>query len=199
MTLGTFTSSNTGGLCNSFTGDGCIGLNLNLTTTNGGTYSLLAVVEHEIDEVLGLGSSLLAGGTILDGLISPEDFYRYASPGVRSFALNSSITTYSCAGASAAYFSLNQGATSLDPFNNCNNGGDYGDWAYNISPVQVQDAYGTSGASPYLTASSPEVQALVAIGYTETQQLSEPTSLSLLGIGGLMMAWGRRRRKAVGV
>src|SRR5205823_1698630 len=38
--------------------DGLIGMRTAITDADGGPYSLLAVVEHEIDEVLGLGSSL---------------------------------------------------------------------------------------------------------------------------------------------
>jgi hypothetical protein len=47
-----------GSPCPTFTGSGCIGLNIGQTTTGGGTYSLFAVIEHEIDEILGLGSAL---------------------------------------------------------------------------------------------------------------------------------------------
>jgi hypothetical protein len=65
-----------------------------------------------------------------------------------------------------ANFSLNGAAgTNLKQFNNCNNGGDYGDWASNGSPPAVQDAFATAGSSPSLAVTSPEVVALDAIGY----------------------------------
>jgi hypothetical protein len=65
------------GFC-SFTGDGCIGINEGLTTTGGGPFSMLAVVEHEIDEVLGFGSGI--------GKTQPwaEDLFRYSANGVRT-------------------------------------------------------------------------------------------------------------------
>ena len=163
----TLTLANTSGFCAGSNLDGCVGLNLSLI--NSTPYSLLATVEHEIDEVLGLGSSLSGNGTILNGYMSPEDLFRYSAPGVRSFAVNNGITSSNCAGAPLAYLSINKGVTNLDTFNNCKNGADYGDWSTS-APAQVQSAYGTPGATPSLTVSSAEVTALDVIGYTLTPQ-----------------------------
>src|SRR5262249_42658852 len=44
-----------GSPCPNFTGSGCIGLNVSMANAHS---ALLTVVEHEIDEVLGLGSAL---------------------------------------------------------------------------------------------------------------------------------------------
>ena len=96
----TLTSS---GFC-TFTGDGCVGINTGITTLNGGIYNMLAVVEHEIDEVLGLGSGLSSNGTVFLNQAMPEDLFRYASAGVRSFATNA------CSGTVPnAYLSLDGG------------------------------------------------------------------------------------------
>ncbi len=100
--------------------DGVIGLNTHITDIGSpgttGQYSLLSTTEHEIDEVLGLGSALsgLAGGNPL-----PEDLFRYTVGGSRSFVTSGDN----------AYFSIDGGATDLVRFNQGNNaGGDYGDW-----------------------------------------------------------------------
>ena len=180
----------------SFTGDGCIGLNVSNTTTGGGAYSLLNTVEHEIDEVLGLGSSLYSykaidgsiQGAILGGLMSPEDLFRYSagSPNFQLNACNSSTPL--------AYFSINGGANALDYFNNCNNLGDYGDWVTH-TPSQVQDAFTNGTGASGLKVGLAEVTALDAIGYTLKQQTTvpEPAGVALFGVGftGLFMA--RRR------
>ena len=202
--------TNTSGFCSGSNLDGCIGLNVSLTTTGSGSYSLLATVEHEIDEVLGLGSAIAGNGTIVGGgYKSAEDLFRYSAPGVSSFAPNANCST-----APLAYLSINGGVTNLDNFNNCTNGADYGDWQ---ASGQVQSAYGTPGGTASLTVSSPEITALDVIGYTLTPQAKtllssqisaqtsallvvsqsetapEPASVALFGMGfaGLFMA--RRR------
>jgi len=183
-TGGTFAGS--GSPCSgAYSGDSCIGLNLAITNdTIGGVpggYSLLSVVEHEIDEALGLGSEL-PNTTFLGGNPSPEDLFRYSAPGVRSYAVNNS-----CVSPPTAYFSIDGGVTNLDSFNNCSNGGDYGDWI-SYSPEQVQDAFGGSG-TPMLTISSPEFTALDVLGYN----VPEPGSIAITTIALFGLAAGRRR------
>jgi hypothetical protein len=147
--------------CPMFTGSGCIGLNVALANSLG---VLTAVVEHEIDEVLGLGSAL-QGGTITPTNPWTEDLFRWASPGVRSFAPNPSTTKPSCTSTPQSFFSIDGGTTDLNEFNNCNNGGDYGDWITH-TPSQVQDAFTNGTGSPSLSVTSSEVRALDVIGYT---------------------------------
>jgi hypothetical protein len=148
-----------GSPCPTFTGSGCIGLNVALANQHG---ILLATVEHEIDEVLGLGSALSSGNpTSTDPLT--EDLFRWASPAVRSFATNPSTTVH-CTSTPASFFSIDGGTTDIDQFNNCNNGGDYGDWITH-TPSQVQDAFTNASGSAFLSMASPEVRALDVIGY----------------------------------
>jgi hypothetical protein len=153
----------TGSSCPMFTGSGCIGLNVTLANSQG---VLTTVVEHEIDEILGLGSALQSTITPADPWT--EDLFRWASAGVRSFAANPSMTN-PCTSTPPSFFSIDGGTTNLNPFNNCNNGGDYGDWITH-TPSQVQDAFTNFSGSPSLTVTSPEVRALDVIGYTITSK-----------------------------
>src|SRR5262249_39962902 len=151
-----------------------------------GQFSLMATVEHEIDEVLGLGSGLP------DFLATPfpEDLFRYDASGNRSYTTSSTAR---------AFFSID-GTTDLAQFDNQNDGGDFGDWQGHplpngVSP-KVQDAFATPGAHPTLGV---EITALDVIGYTLTTQsvvTPEPTSLTLLGFGAATLglrAWRRKK------
>jgi hypothetical protein len=157
--------------------DGVITLNTSITTPGGaGPYSLLAVVEHEIDEVLGLGSDLGQANPFFNDP-APEDLFRYAAGGARSYTTNP---------AALAYFSLT-GAIDLAQFDNQNDGGDWGDWQSNprapgVGP-KVQDAFATPGSTPFLDRTSPETIALDAMGYnlSAVSTAPEPTSVILLG------------------
>ncbi len=133
---------------NHATMDGTISLytsvmNLSRAGNPAGLYDLQSVVSHEIDEVLGLGSSL--GQSLSYSM--PEDLFRYASTsggtcsGVSGRSYTATTTANSC-------FSIN-GSTSLAQFNNTGSG-DYGDWLtpVNTANARVQDASGTPGHSP---------------------------------------------------
>jgi hypothetical protein len=160
--LGLGTAEQTFGIgspCPSFTGSGCIGLNVTLANSMG---NLLTVVEHEIDEVLGLGSALSGTTTPINPWT--EDLFRWGSLGVRRYAANGSMTN-PCTSTPLAFFSIDRGATDLDDFNNCDNGGDYGDWIAH-TPAQVQDAFANNSGSPSLLLGSAEVRALDVTGYS---------------------------------
>jgi hypothetical protein len=171
--------------------DGTIGLNTHITDVGSpgttGQFSLIATTEHEIDEVLGLGSAL-PGIPLNDPF--PQDLFRFTSTGSRSFTTSSSAQ---------AFFSIN-GTTDLAQFDNQNDGGDFGDWQSNPLPPsvnpQVQDAFATPGATPSLGV---ELTALDVIGY----DLAVPAPSighgfsALLAIGGLLFGvklLGRARR-----
>jgi hypothetical protein len=175
--------------------DGTITLNTHLTTpgSSGSTlqYSLIVVAEHEIDEVLGLGSTISgtgAGGTTPGATLGdpfPEDLFRFTQGpgGVRTLSVNANCNTL----ANNAYFSINGGATDLAQFNNACNGGDFGDWALVGSP-KVQDYAGTPGSTPAL---GPEVTALDVIGYDGT--VPEPATFLLVGSALLGAVLVKRR------
>ena len=128
--------------------------NLNRTSTqNPNDYDLLAATSHEIDEVLGFGSSLF--GTTAPATIAPDDLYRYDGLGDRSYDPSSTIFSY---------YSINNDNTDLAEFNQ-DDTGDFGDWAdTSISGLapEVQDAFGTPGATPELGV---ELVRLDVLGY----------------------------------
>jgi hypothetical protein len=108
--------------------------------------------EHEIDEVMGLGSRLGHSGNDL----RPQDVFSWSSPGVRN--LTSSGTRY---------FSINSGSTNIVNFNQTPPG-DFGDWLSAACPQAhpyVQNATGCNGQSSDVTATSPEGINLDVIGY----------------------------------
>ena len=120
--------------------------------------------EHEIDEVMGLGSRLGHGRQ----RSSPQDVFSWSSPGVRN--LTSSGTRY---------FSINGGITNIVNFNQ-NPTGDFGDWLSTACPQAhpyVQNAFGCTGQSSDITATSPEGINLDVIGYDLANAL--PSLLTL--------------------
>jgi hypothetical protein len=177
---------------------GTINFNLSAMSIDGGSDNLKTVAEHEIDEVLGLGSSLdlylQYPGQNYYQTISPEDLFRYAS-------YNGTVARSYTVGSTNAYFSLD-GKTDLAQFNNpaaaaCgSNGacGDYGDWASGTGKVRVQDAFATGGASPALGV---ELTALEAIGY-DAAPAPEPSTWALIVIGSAFMGAAARRKAIAG-
>src|SRR6185437_3237988 len=148
--------------------DGVIGLNTSFTfppnSNDGSHYDLLSVVEHEIDEVLGLGSSLpncdqnakTPCTSVGAANPSPEDLFRYQANGSRT-----SLANTACGSLGTAFFSYS-GVGDIAQFNTTCNGADFGDWLNNGTP-RVQDAVGTPGTGP--TLGPAELDALSAVGY----------------------------------
>ena len=197
--------SDTFASCGGLSANACITLSIGMLNPGGSPLAgLEGTVEHEFDEVLGTASALPNGGGALPTDPLAADLYRYGAPGVRSFALNSS-TEVPCTGSPTAYLSINGGVTNLNNYNNCNQGGDYGDWI-GVDGIQVQDAFGPDDQAASLTLNSPEVTLLDAVGYNfasnaVTTNVPEPASLALFGAGlaGLVVAGmvtARRRRNA---
>jgi len=108
--------------------------------------------EHEVDEVIGLGSRLGHNGND----VHPQDLFSWSSPGVRN--ITSSGTRY---------FSINGGATNIVNFNQ-NPDGDFGDWLSTACPQAhpyVQNAFGCAGQFSDIAATSPEGINLDVVGY----------------------------------
>ncbi len=119
-----------------------------------GMYDAQRSTEHEIDEVMGLGShlSLHPPGTDL----RPQDVFSWSSPNHRN--ITSSGTRY---------FSINSGAKNIVNFNQ-DPSGDFGDWRSASCPQghpYVQNAFSCTGQSSDVAATSPEGINLDVIGY----------------------------------
>jgi hypothetical protein len=189
---GNLTCSNTPGGPNAI--DGIIGLNTSITfppqAQGSGTYYLVATVEHEIDEVLGLGSSIAnCSGTCTStsfqgGNPAPEDLFRYTANGV--FATGN----IDCSGTVTPAYLSYSGATVLTNLNTACNGGDFGDFT---GGSQVQNAFATPNLIYNYGAN--EIAAMSAIGYQVATP--EPATFALLipalGVAALVR---RRRRRA---
>jgi hypothetical protein len=118
----------------------------------GGNYDAQRAFEHEMDEVMGLGSHLNISGDDL----RPQDLFSWSSTGNRN--TSSSGTRY---------FSINGGVTNIVNFNH-DPQGDFGDWLSEDCPQShpyVQNAFACTGQSSDVTATSPEGINLDVIGY----------------------------------
>jgi hypothetical protein len=119
-----------------------------------GNFDAQRSTEHEIDEVMGLGShlSLHPPGTDL----RPQDLFSWSSSTHR----NTTST-------GARYFSINGGSTNIVGFNQ-DPTGDFGDWSSGPCPQDhpyVQNAFSCTGQSSDVAAISPEGINLDVIGY----------------------------------
>ncbi len=143
-----------------------------------GLYDAQSAIEHEMDEVMGLGSAI---GFFAD--YRPQDLFSWSAPGTRSVSSSGS-----------RYFSIDGGTTNIVGFNQ-NPGGDFGDW---ISPAcpqpnpYVQNAFGCPNQAMDVAPTSPEGINLDVVGYdllvgpTPTPTLSAtPTPTPTATIGPL--------------
>ena len=70
-------------------------MNLSRASTNSSKYDLQTVVYHEINEVLGLGSSLDGNTTTpTTSPVNPEDLFRYSAANTRSYTVSSAATVF---------------------------------------------------------------------------------------------------------
>ena len=152
-------------------------------TEPAGAYDFYAVVEHEVDEVLGTSSCVTTQTIPLSdacdnaahgvGTPSAADLFRYSSGG--HLVLDSSLST-----TAGAYFSYNGGSTIgavgdgavAKYYNTLDNGGDYADYvpsSPNCATNQaLQDESGCPGADGGLTIfndGGSEINILTAVGY----------------------------------
>src|SRR5207249_9992224 len=117
--------------------------------------------EHEMDEVIGLGSHLNITGNDL----RPQDLFSWSFTGQRN--TSSSGTRY---------FSIDGGVTNIVNFNQ-DPQGDFGDWLSEDCPQShpyVQNAFVCTGQSSDVAATSPEGINLDVIGY-DLVNTSAPT------------------------
>jgi hypothetical protein len=117
-----------------------------------GNFDAQRAAEHEIDEVIGLGSRL--GHPVNDLL--PQDLFSWSSHGVRNISTSGT-----------RYFSINGGATNIVNFNQ-NPSGDLGDWVSASCPQAhpyVQNAFFCPEQVSDIAGASPEGINLDVIGY----------------------------------
>ena len=120
--------------------------------TGAGNFDAQRATEHEMDEVIGLGSHLNASGNDL----RPQDLLSWSSAGVRNITASG-----------MRYFSINGGGTNIVNFNQ-NPTGDLGDWLSAACPQAhpyVQNAFLCPGQASDIGATSPEGINLDVIGY----------------------------------
>ncbi|PYK73513.1 MAG: hypothetical protein DME44_01010 [Verrucomicrobia bacterium] len=143
-------------------------------------YDARRFTEHEIDEVLGLGSHLDRSGSDL----RPQDLFNWSNAGVRN--TSSSGTRY---------FSIDRGTHNIVSFNQ-DSSGDFGDWFSQSCPQSfsyVQNAFTCKGQTSDISMSSPEGVNLDVIGYTLILPSGLLQSISTrlqVGIGGHVLIGG---------
>jgi hypothetical protein len=138
-------------------------MNFTRPPANPDNYDLPSVLEHEMDEVLGISSDLPDATEI-----SPADLFRYTT----ILVTTNLVRSYTTSGDNV-YFSAD-GTNLVARYNN-DGVGDYGDWwsdgAYWLPVIgvtnyypQVQDAYGTPGSFQDLGVSERTI--LDVVGWT---------------------------------
>lgn len=152
-------------------------MNLTRATADSSKYDLASVVQHEVDEALGLTSALNGvknGAPVPNGAVRVLDLFRYDPNGARNFNTASNAQ---------AYLSIDGGTTDLVRFNQTEVG-DFQDWYSGSGHTpRVQDAWGTPGATPNLGV---ELVALDACGYNLISAISKPTIISMAPSGDSM-------------
>jgi hypothetical protein len=175
--------------------DAIISLNMHITDVGSSdsshAFSLMATVQHEVDEALGLGLQ-----SPFNNELSPEDFFRYQITNNRPNP-PTSTRSFTETNTSNVYFSID-GLTKLAQFDNQHYGGDYGDWQSNPLPVgtlaQVQDAFRSAGDSP--TLGDNELNALDVIGYNLVAVPESSRAIKLaLGMMGVVLAYSKVTRR----
>jgi hypothetical protein len=146
--------------------------------TDAGSYDAQRSTEHEMDELLGLGSKLGQTGIPF----RPQDLFSWSSANHRNFTSSGT-----------RYFSINGGVTNIVNFNQ-DPTGDFGDWLSSDCPQAnpyVQNAFACTGQSSDIAATSPEGINLDVIGYDLTQiSLGNISTRSFVQAGEHVMIGG---------
>jgi hypothetical protein len=124
--------------------------------TDAGSFDAQRSTEHEMDELLCLGSKLGQNGIPF----RPQDLFSWSSAGHRNIT-----------GSGARYFSMNGGVTNIVGFNQ-DPSGDFGDWVSQDCPQAnpyVQNAFACTGQFSDIAATSPEGINLDVVGYDSVQ------------------------------
>ena len=111
-----------------------------------GLYDAIGTIEHEVAHVLGRVAGLQADAA---GQYTPLDLFRYASAGQRQLT-----------DGQPGYFSINGGATNLNPFDSVA-GGDSGDWASSVQNDSF--GYGSAGQTGFVTRT--DLREMDILGY----------------------------------
>jgi len=117
-----------------------------------GSWDAQSGTEHEIDEIIGLGTHLSSNGNDLRS----QDLFSWSSAGIRN--ITSSGTRY---------FSIDGGVNDIVDFNQ-DTSSDLGDWFSEPCPQThpyVQNSSGCAGQYSDISATSPEGVNLDVIGY----------------------------------
>ena len=144
------------------------------TSTSANQYDFVAAVEHEFSEIMGRISGLDTASSY-----TPMDLYRYAAANARQFTTGA-----------ASYFSIDNGASDLDNWNNfqTGNSGDLGDWA----PSAGNDAYDDAeNQGAFNTLSAADVTLMNALGWTGAPPLQMTLSSDVFWLNGngTLAAW----------
>jgi hypothetical protein len=137
-----------------------------------GEFDFIGVAEHELTEAMGRTNF----GLDSTGNYIPFDLFHFTSSGVRTFA--EEVTN--------AYFSIDDGVTELEVFNDSSNGGDAQDWATG-TVSDSYDAFTSSGEEGYLSTNDFIVMDI--LGYNSPGIKSAHVTGALLANGNLQLTF----------
>ncbi len=149
-------------------------------TTASGQYDAVGVIEHELDEMLGIGGL----SEVTTGYFSPTDLYRYSAP------FTSSASNF------FTYLSIDGGVTNLVDLNSESSGDPLDFWPpcgptpSNLGNNQyIQSAFICTGSDEVYSTRSPEYVAATAIGWDPVSAVtSVPEAPTAMLFGGALAA-----------